>query len=89
MLSKILNQLNQLSSEELKTLNKAVIAAAKAKDNFESVVKGASLKIGQEITLDHDRFRGMKFTITKVKRTKCLIDGQGGSFNVPISMIIA
>ena len=71
MLNKILNQLNQLSSEELKTLNKAVVAAAKAKANLASVVKG------------------MKFTITKVNRTRCKISGNGGAFNCPINMIIA
>lgn len=89
MLSKILNQLNQLSSEELKTLNKAVVAAAKAKDSIESVVKGASLKIGQEVLVDHPTYKGMKFTITKVNRTRCKISGHGGAFNCPINMIIA
>ena len=48
-----------------------------------------SLNVGQVITLDHDRFRGQKFTITKINRTKCHIEGQGGHFNVPMSMVIA
>ena len=52
-------------------------------------MKGASLKIGQEVLVDHPTYKGMKFTITKVNRTRCKISGHGGAFNCPISMIIA
>ena len=89
MLNKILNQLDQLSSEELSTLNKAVVRMAKAKSRFESVAKGASLYEGQEVQVDHPKYRGMKFVITKVNRTRCKIKGNVGSFNCPISMIKA
>ena len=89
MLNSILDQLDQLSSEELSTLNKAVVRMAKAKSRFESVSKGASLYEGQEVQVDHPKYRGMKFTITKVNRTRCKISGHGGSFNCPISMIVA
>jgi len=89
MLSKIEKMLGQLSQTELRTLNSMVIATIKSNDKIGSLRKQSTLSLGQKITLDHDRFRGMKFTITKIKRTKCLINGQGGSFNVPINMIIA
>ena len=89
MLKSIEGKLGQLSKEELRTLNSMVIAMIKTKSKISSIRKSGSLNIGQVITLDHDRFRGMKFTITKIKRTKCLINGQGGSFNVPMSMVIS
>tara|TARA_R110000851_G_scaffold300041_1_gene456078 strand:+ start:192 stop:461 length:270 start_codon:yes stop_codon:yes gene_type:complete len=89
MLKSIEGKLGQLSKEELRTLNSMVIAMIKTKSKISSIRKSGSLNIGQVITLDHDRFRGQEFTITKIKRTKCLITGQGGSFNVPMSMVIS
>ena len=89
MLNSILDQLDQLTSEELSTLNKAVVRMAKAKSRFESVAKGATLYEGQEVQVDHPKYRGMKFVITKVNRTRCKIKGNVGSFNCPISMIVA
>ena len=90
MLNKILNQLDQLSSEELSTLNKAVIKMARAKSRIESVAKSATLKVGQVVELDHPKHRGQKFTIKKINRTKCVInDGSHTMFTCPMSMIIA
>ena len=73
MLNKILNQLDQLSKDELITLNSAVIKMAKAKARVESVTKGATLKVGQVVEINHPKHKGQKFTIKKIKRTKCII----------------
>jgi hypothetical protein len=84
MLNKILNQLDQLSKDELLTLNSAVIKMAKAKSRVESVIKGA--------TFDQAKHKGQKFIIKKVKRTKCIIQAKDNmleSYNCPISMLIA
>ena len=90
MLNKILNQLDQLSKDELLTLNSAVIKMAKAKDRVESVAKGATLKVGQEVEIDHPKYKGQKFIIKKVNRTKCVInDGGHTMFTCPMNMIIA
>ena len=90
MLNSILDQLDQLSKEELLTLNSAVIKLAKAKSRVESVIKGATLKVGQVVELDHPKHRGQKFTIKKINRTKCVInDGGHTMFTAPMSMIIA
>ena len=90
MLNEILNQLDQLSKDELITLNSAVIKLAKAKSRVESVVKGATLKVGQIVELDHPKHKGQKFTIKKINRTKCVInDGGHTMFTCPMSMIIA
>ena len=90
MLNSILDQLDQLSKEELLTLNSAVIKLAKAKSRVESVIKGATLKVGQVVELDHPKHKGQKFTIKKINRTKCVInDGGHTMFTAPMSMIIA
>ena len=92
MLNKILNQLDQLSKDELLTLNSAVIKMAKAKSRVESVIKGATLKIGQEVEIDQAKHRGQKFIIKKVNRTRCKIQAKDNmleSYNCPISMLIA
>ena len=93
MLNKMLNQLGQLSKDELITLNDAVIKMARAKSRVESVAKGATLKVGQIVELDHPKHKGQKFTIKKINRTKCVINELGGHshtlFTAPMSMIIA
>ena len=90
MLNSILDQLDQLSSEELSTLNSAVVRMAKAKSRMNSIKAGATLKVGQVVELDHPKHRGQKFTIKKINRTKCVInDGSHTMFTAPMSMIIA
>ena len=65
MLNKILNQLDQLSKDELLTLNSAVIKMAKAKSRVESVLKSATLKVGQEVEINQVKHKGQKFIIKK------------------------
>jgi len=90
MLNSILDQLDQLSSEELSTLNTAVVRMAKAKSRMDSIKASATLKVGQTVELDHPKYRGQKFTIKKINRTKCVInDGSHTMFTAPMSMIIA
>ena len=90
MLNSILDQLDQLSSEELSTLNKAVVRMAKAKSRMSSIKASATLKVGQVVELDHPKYKGQKFTIKKINRTKCVInDGGHTMFTAPMSMIIA
>ena len=90
MLNSILDQLDQLSSEELSTLNTAVVRMAKAKSRMNSIKASATLKVGQVVELDHPKHRGQKFTIKKINRTKCVInDGSHTMFTAPMSMIIA
>ena len=91
MLNKILNQLDQLSKDELLTLNSAVIKMAKAKSRVESVIKGATLKVGQVVEINQVKHKGQKFIIKKIKRTKCIIQAKNNimeSYNCPISMLI-
>ena len=92
MLNKILNQLDRLSKDELLTLNSAVIKMAKAKSRVESVIKGATLKVGQEVGINQAKHKGEKFIIKRVKRTNCIIQSKDNvmvTYNCPISMLIA
>ena len=92
MLNKILNQLDRLSKDELLTLNSAVIKMAKAKSRVESVIKGATLKVGQEVGINQAKHKGEKFIIKRVKRTNCVIQSKDNvmvTYNCPISMLIA
>ena len=90
MLNSILDQLDQLSHEELSTLNTAVVRMAKAKSRMDSIKRSATLRVGQVVELDHPKHRGQKFTIKKINRTKCVInDGSHTMFTAPMSMIIA
>ena len=92
MLNKILSQLDQLSKDELLTLNSAVIKMAKAKSRVESVIKGAILKVGQVVEIDQAKHKGEKFIIKRVKRTNCIIQSKDNvmvTYNCPISMLIA
>ena len=90
MLNSILDQLDQLGSEELSTLNTAVVRMAKAKSRMNSIKASATLRVGQVVELDHPKHRGQKFTIKKINRTKCVInDGSHTMFTAPMSMIIA
>ena len=92
MLNKILNQLDRLSKDELLMLNGAVIKMAKAKSRVESVVKGATLRVGQEVGINQAKHKGEKFIIKRVKRTNCIIQSKDNvmeTYNCPISMLIA
>ncbi len=92
MLNKILNQLDRLSKDELLTLNNAVVKMAKAKSRVESVVKGATLRVGQEVGINQAKHKGEKFIIKRVKRTNCIIQSKDNvmvTYNCPINMLIA
>ena len=52
MLNKILNQLDQLSKDELLTLNDVVIKMARAKSRVESVTKGGIDKLSYPLMAD-------------------------------------
>ena len=92
MLNKILSQLDQLSKDELLTLNNAVVKMARAKSRVDSISKSYSLKVGQEVEIDQAKHRGQKFIIKRVKRTNCIIQSKDNvmeTYNCPISMLIA
>ena len=87
---KMQKELLYLSVEQLQTLNGKVVEMLKLKSRLQSKEKGATLKVGQVVEINHPKHKGQKFTIKKINRTKCVInDGGHTMFTCPMSMIIA
>lgn len=83
------SDLNKLSIEDLRRLNKMVIDTIKAKKKTDSKDKRKTLSIGQKVVVEHRKTSGKVFIISDIRVTKATIKEQGGfaSFEVPLSMI--
>ena len=83
------SDLNKLSLEDLRRLNKMVIDTIKAKKKADSKDKRKTLSIGQKVVVEHRKTSGKVFIISDIRVTKATIKEQGGfaSFEVPLSMI--
>lgn len=83
------SDLNKLSIEDLRRLNKMVIDTIKAKKKADSKDKRKTLSIGQKVVVEHRKTSGKVFIISDIRVTKATIKEQGGfaSFEVPLSMI--
>jgi hypothetical protein len=80
-------QLNQLSVEQLRDLNKQVVSTIKYK--LKKLVAEFELNIGDKVKVNHPKLQGKSLIVKKVKRTTATLQVEGafGSYNVPISMI--
>jgi hypothetical protein len=80
-------QLNQLSVEQLRDLNKQVVSTIKYK--LKKLVAEFKLNVGDKVKVNHPKLQGKSLIVKKVKRTTATlqIEGAFASYNVPISMI--
>jgi protein involved in polysaccharide export with SLBB domain len=80
-------QLNQLSVEQLRDLNKQVVSTIKYK--LKKLVAEFELNVGDKVKVNHPKLQGKSLIVKKVKRTTATLQVEGafGSYNVPISMI--
>jgi hypothetical protein len=80
-------QLNQLSVEQLRDLNKQVVSTIKYK--LKKLVAEFELNVGDKVKVNHPKLQGKSLIVKKVKRTTATlqIEGAFASYNVPISMI--
>ena len=80
-------QLNQLTLEQLRSLNEMVVKTIKLKRK--QLIAEFELNIGDKVVVDHPKLRGRTLIVTHVKRTKAVLQVEGTSnyYNVPISMI--
>ena len=80
-------QLNQLSVEQLRDLNKQVVSTIKYK--LKKLVAEFELNVGDKVKVNHPKLQGKSLIVKKVKRTTATlqIEGGVGSYNVPISII--
>lgn len=81
------NQLEGMSIEGLRNLNSTIIAIIKAKSNLSAVIKKERLIVGDIVTLTSPKYRGRKFEIVKVNRTKAVISDGRGRYTCPINLI--
>lgn len=84
-----LTDLQKLSLEDLRRLNKMVVETINAKKKQDSKDKRKTLSIGQKVVVEHKKTSGKVFIISDIRVTKATIKEQGGfaSFEVPLSMI--
>jgi protein involved in polysaccharide export with SLBB domain len=80
-------QLNQLSVEQLRDLNKQVVSTIKYK--LKKLVAEFELNVGDKVKVNHPKLQGKSLIVKKVKRTTATLQVEGAfaSYNVPISMI--
>ncbi len=80
-------KLNQMSFEQLRTLNEMVVKTIKLKRK--QLIAQFELNIGDKVKVNHPKLQGKSLIVKQVKRTKAIlqIEGTVGSYNVPISMI--
>jgi hypothetical protein len=80
-------QLNNLTLEQLRDLNKQVVGTIKYK--LKKLVAEFELNIGDKVKVNHPKLQGKSLIVKKVKRTTATLQVEGAfsSYNVPISMI--
>lgn len=88
-------ELNQLSIEELRVLNKKVVEVIKMKRSESAMDIKEQLYVGANVSIDHPKMKGKQCRVKKINRTKAVVEvlnetsyGRVGSYNVPLSMII-
>ena len=86
-------QLNNLSIEELRTLNRKIVRAINVKKHQKSLDMKDTLGIGDTVRVNHPKYSGVEFRVQRVKRTKAILSFTDVSnpqrFDVPMSMIEA
>jgi len=89
MLTQILNNLNNFTDTELRTINSAVVDQLKANRNREVCLKRHTLKAGDRVTWN-GRNGHTEGTIVRIKRKKAICSvGFGADWDVPLSMLTA
>lgn len=80
-------QLNQLTLEQLRTLNEQVVKAIKSKRK--QVIAEIEIKIGDKVKVNHPKLQGKSLIVREIKRTTATLQLETGyfSYKVPITMI--
>ena len=88
-LNKAITGLADLTSDELSTLNHALITELKARRSVESSRKRFLFTTGDKVFFDGRRGR-TEGTIVRVKRKKAIVNVAGsGNWDVPLNMLSA
>jgi transcription antitermination factor NusG len=80
-------QLNQLTLEQLRTLNEQVVKAIKAKRK--DIIAESEIKVGDKVKVNHPKLQGKSLIVREIKRTTATLQLETGyfSYKVPIVMI--
>jgi hypothetical protein len=84
------SQLNQMSLEELRSLNSLVVEVINSKRAMMAFEKKQELRVGMTVKVNHPKLMGKQLRVEKVNRTKAslrVLSGGFGSYNVPLNMI--
>lgn len=85
-----IQELRKMSVDELRKLNSSIIEVLNEKKRIEAIEKRTILKIGEIVTVKHEKMEGKKFIVEKINVTKAILkskDGLNRLFNVPIVLI--
>ena len=83
------SELNQMSIEDLRSLNKMVVEVIKSKRTLKGYEKKQQLYVGANVSVNHPKMVGKQLRVEKINRTKAklrVLNG-GGIWNVPLEMI--
>ena len=88
------SELNQMTIEELRSLNSMVIDVIKSKKAMVGYETKQQLYVGANVKVNHPKLAGKQCRVEKINRTKCVIKvlngpsyGRVSSYNVPLSMV--
>jgi hypothetical protein len=80
-------QLNQLTLEQLRTLNEQVVKTIKLKRK--QAIAEFEINIGDKVKVNHPKLQGKSLIVREIKRTTATLQLETGyfSYKVPITMI--
>ena len=83
------SELNQMSIEELRALNKLVVEVIKSKRAMAGFETKQQLRIGDNVKVNHPKLAGKQLRVEKINRTKCVVKVLNGygTYNVPMEMV--
>ena len=82
-------ELNQMSIEDLRMLNKRVVEVIKMKRRVTALDVKEGLYVGATVKVNHPKLMGKELRVEKINRTKAslsLLNGVG-FYNVPLGMV--
>jgi len=86
--SKILSEINNLSTAELSQLNQDLIDIIKLRRRQDARMVKRSLEVGMTVKVNHPQAAGKTFTVIKINRTKVHLreDGKISLISAPLSL---
>jgi len=83
------SELNQMSIEDLRMLNKRVVEVIKMKRRANSLDVKESLWVGATVKVNHPKLMGKELRVEKINRAKAALSVLNGVgfYNVPLGMI--